>query len=382
MKKNVVLGLLYACLFSLMFILLFSNKPEEKKKVKQDIDSEFEAEIVSDFFLTANGDNERNAFYQNSIVFETPFMRLDYEKKHNLSDEEILSYGNLEWAKGVRNNDARPWMKIILRYTATITGDIPKSFDQYLEDEMNTLQRYLRLFKEEGIIFEMCEFGDEFNLKGIENLGFTRENVVDYYDQGLRVIQEEMPDCILVADIIPIYAFNEEVYSPGGGYDMLMMDRAPDSITFLNSLLEKGTPFSAVGIEIQPGGHTYYDIDYTKQFIEMITDLDLDIYIWELWILSEEVENMNDMERDIYLRNAPPFGYSEEWQAEVLEELLDFFVENGRIIGFNYMSDIHDGSFDPRYKTGLIREDGTYKEAYGIFIDWIIDMKIEPAFSE
>ena len=380
MKKYKLLIFFLVCLIFVGFVLFYKGEVEDKKVEKPKVNEQKQPEEVKEFFLTANGDNEKNAFYQNSIVLETPFMMLDYEIKHNLSDQEILEYGNIEWAQGIRNDGSRPWMKIILRYTATINGDIPKSFDHYLEAEMNTLRRYLRLFKDQGVVFEMCEFGDEFNLKGIDNLGFTKDNIIDYYDSAIRIIKEEMPDAIVVVDIIPVYAFSEDVYYPGGGYDMIKMDRVPDTITFLEELQKKKTPFTAVGIEIQPGGHTHYDINYTKQFINMITALDLDVYVWEFWILSEPVKDMTEVEKSIYSRNTPPGGYSEKWQAMVLEDLLDFFSENERIIGFNYMCNIHEASFNPRYMTGLIREDGTYKEGYQIFMNWIVDMKIEPAF--
>ena len=132
-----------------------------------------------------------------------------------------------------------------------------------------------------------------------------------------------------------------------------------------------GTPFTTVGIEIQPGAHTYYDLEYTKRFVNSITEMGLDVYIWEFWILSAAVIDMDANESSIYPRNAPPEGYSEEWQAMVLKDMLDFINVNGRIIGMNYMCNIFEGSFNPSYMTGLIRSDGTQKPSYQVFLDWV-----------
>ena len=233
-------------------------------------------------------------------------MHLPYEQKHSLTDEELAYYGGFDWFESIRT--FMPDMKIILRYTATREGNVPKDFNRYIADEMALLERYLQAVKDRGWKFDMYEFGDEFNMSGMIHLHFTAGNVLDYYDQGLRTIARMMPGAKICADIIPVYAYNDSVYSPGGGYTLLQMGEAVDDITFLSELQSRKAPFTIVGTEIQPGAHTYYDMSYIKRYITSLINLGLDVYIWEFWMLSRPLANPNEMERGIYSRNAPPAG--------------------------------------------------------------------------
>ena len=46
-------------------------------------------EKLEGFFMAANGSDIETSFYQNTVVFETPFMHTDYQLKHSMSDEEL-----------------------------------------------------------------------------------------------------------------------------------------------------------------------------------------------------------------------------------------------------------------------------------------------------
>jgi hypothetical protein len=59
--------------------------------------------------------------------------------------------------------------------------------------------------------------------------------------------------------------------------------------------------------------------------------------VWEFWVLSQPLRQPTPMGAGVYGHNAPPGGYSEAWQAEVLGQYLDYFRACGRVIGFNYM---------------------------------------------
>ena len=211
------------------------TNPDEKEPGNESHIPEL-VEKLEGFFMAANGSEVNTAFYQNTVVFETPFMHTDYQIKHTMPDEEFEKISGLNWAKSIQENVSRPWMKIILRYTATMEGEIPDSFDMYLEDEMASLRRFLQLMLDNGITFDMCEFGDEFNVGGTEKLRFTQEQCLIYYDTGLRIIHEMMPEAIICADIIPVYAYSEEVCSPLGVYTMLQQGRTYTSVEFISRL--------------------------------------------------------------------------------------------------------------------------------------------------
>jgi hypothetical protein len=262
----------------------------------------------------------------------------------------------------------------MLRYTATREGKVPADFGRYLRDEMNTLRRYLDLFKRRGGRFDYVELCDEFNLSGMQHLGFTYADVLEYYDRACRVADSVLADPVLYVDVLPVYAYSDSVFSPGGGYWMIRNGQAvPDSV-LVRDLLARGTPFDGVGVELQPGAHTFHDPAVIGRFLSSITELGLDVYIWEFWILSRPLSAPSPMEADIYGRNAPPGGYSEAWQAAELSALLDFIDSEPRIKGFNYMGFV-DG-FDPGYASepypgGLLRADGSAKPSFSVYAEWL-----------
>jgi len=321
------------------------------------------------FLFAFNGEFAENAFLQNAVVFETPFMNMEYERKHSLDDASLVEAANLEWARQIRRD--RPERRIILRYNATTWGDVPRSFDEYLTTEMATLRRFLRLVEREGLRFDLAEFGGEFNGMGQYTYGFTAEQVVTYYEQGVRLLDSLATPGRVIVDIIPVYALNDSVFSPGGGYQLVTYEGVMDDLTFLRRLQARGAPFAAVGIELQPGAHTFHRFASVRPYLESLLDLGVELYVWEFWVLSRPLRQPTPMEASIYGHNAPPGGYSEAWQAEVLGQYLDFFRASGRVIGFNYMTPV-DG-FDPGYgsepyATGILRADGSPKPAYEVMM--------------
>lgn len=323
-----------------------------------------------DFILACNGPDSFER--RNTYAFETPFMHLPYETKHALTDAQMEEPCGLSWFLGIRSNE--PEKRIMLRYTATREGTVPSDFQQYLRDEMNSLKRFLDFFKNRGCRFDYVEVGDEFNLAGMQHLGFSYQNVLDYYDRACRIIDSVLVDPVLYVDIIPVYMYSDSVFSPGGGADQIRLGFAvPDSV-FIRDLQARGTPFDGVGIEIQPGAHTFHDTAVIRRYIRSFTELGLDVHIWEFWILSRPLTNPTPMEADIYGNNAPPGGYSEAWQASELAAILEIFDEEPRVKGFNYMGFI-DGldlgySSEP-YPGGLLRADGSEKPAFRVYADWM-----------
>lgn len=147
------------------------------------------------FFLAANIEHP----VRNMQVFETGWMHWDYEDKHAVSDE-VLYEENFAWLSGLRRD--APELYVTLRYVATRDGMIPSDYQQYRKDELYTLERFLSMAVAHGLTFDMCEFGDEFNYSGVEILGFSQDEVLDYYDACLSLIHAYMPDAILCADVI------------------------------------------------------------------------------------------------------------------------------------------------------------------------------------
>lgn len=337
-----------------------SSDSSEFQKYISSEKSTIDASMRAGFLISATGEEFAE---KNAQTIESPFMHMDYEKKHAASDEEIYKEGGIEWALIMKEN--QPNQKIILRYIATMTGKIPVSFEKYLEDELKTLERYLSIAKDKGVFFDLIEFGDEFNGSARFRLKFSEAQVYTYYEESIKLIHKIMPDTKICMDIIPIYAFSEEVFSPGDGYNNLKSNQVVDDVTFVKELLRRGTPFQVVGIEVQPGAHTYHDMSYTKRHIDSLIALGVEVYIWEFWIPGEPIENMND----IYLHNQPAKGYSEEWQYSVMKEMLTYFSQRPSIIGFNYMG-VSGESFVEK-EAVLTKEDGTYTRSYILLKDWV-----------
>jgi hypothetical protein len=314
------------------------------------------------FLIAANGYNP----LKNTQVFETGWMHWDYAAKHGATDQQLYDE-NFAWLAALRDQD--PELYVTLRYVATLDGDVPSEFRQYLKDETYTLERFLRMAVENGLYFDMCEFGDEFNLSSVLRLGFTRDEALEYYDACLRLMHQYMPEAIICADVINF--LNLRVHPDHPTWHE-QTDQVYDDVTFIGLLQERGTPFTAVGTEIQPGAHTYYDTDYIIAYLEAYRQMGLDVYVWEFWMLTEPLESPSTAEAEIYGNHAPPGGYSEAWQAETLAVLLDYFSAAGHVIGFNYMH-MTDGEFtgSEPYMNGLIRQDGTYKEGFFVLLDWV-----------
>jgi hypothetical protein len=112
------------------------------------------------FLFALNGEFPENDFLQNAVVFETPFMTMEYERKHALDNAGLIAAANFQWARQIRRD--RPTRRIILRYNATTWGKVPASFDQYLAAETATLRRFLALARREGVSFDLAEFTTGF----------------------------------------------------------------------------------------------------------------------------------------------------------------------------------------------------------------------------
>jgi hypothetical protein len=324
------------------------------------------------FLFALNGEFPENDFLQNAVVFETPFMTMEYERKHTLDDASLVTAANFQWARQIRRD--RPARRIILRYGATTWGKVPHSFDQYLAAEMATLSRFLALARREGVTFDLAEFGNEFNGMGQYVYGFTADQVVEYYDRGVRLLDSLATPGKVIVDLIPVYALNDSVFSPGGGHDLITYDGVMDDFTFLRRLTGRGTPFFAVGIELQPGAHTFHRFACVRPYLEGLLALGCDIYVWEFWALSQPLRQPTPMESGVYGHNAPPGGYSEAWQAEVLGQYLDYFRTCRRVIGFNYMTPVDGlspGYGSEPYATGFLRADGSRKASYDVLMRFV-----------
>ncbi|MBN1785847.1 MAG: hypothetical protein JW825_02505, partial [Candidatus Methanofastidiosa archaeon] len=335
----------------------------EPKLLPELEDDYIQSSMPEGFFMAANDDTP----FKNMQVFETGWMHWAYEDKHASTDDEMYEE-NFIWLKSIR--DFMPEQYVTLRYVYTNTGDVPDDFGQYLKDEMDLFERFLKMAVDNGLYFDMCEFGDEFNLGGVLHLGFTEEEVLEYYYEGLTLIREYMPDAIICADVIDF--LNLRVHPDQPTWHE-MTGQVIDDVEFIERLIDMGAPLDAVGTEIQPGAHTYYDTDYIIGYLEEYRELGVEVYIWELWMLSESLVAPNEQEESIYGAHAPPGGYSEEWQADTLRTLLDYISLSGNVIGFNYMF-VEDGKFywSQPYMNGLIRPDGTYKEGFYVMLDWYL----------
>ena len=353
-------------LFFVILPLLFTVACGENQvgKNKQPFEpSLISARMNEGFFIAAGGEDYDEV---NAQMFETTFMGMEYEKKHLLNDEEFELYAGFEWYEAIRKS--RPNRSIILRYTSTNKGNIPKEFNTYLEQEMKSLERFLETCKKRGYYFELIEFGDEFNAVGKLHLNFTDENVYEYYDTGIRIIKKYYPDTKICLDVMPVYAYSDKIFSPGAGYDCINDGRLIENITFLKELQKRQTPFTVVGIEIQPGGHTYHDEEVFKRYIDSILELDLEVFIWEFWIpYQTPVKGF----MDLFLNNMPPEGYSEEWQSNTLKAFLSYVSQNRRIIGFNYLGAVYGSGGSGYDHTEILIEDGTPRNKAGeIFKEW------------
>ena len=94
------------------------------------------------------------------------------------------------------------------------------------------------------------------------------------------------------------------------------------------------------------------------------------IFIWEIFYPGETDPNYQD---DWDWQYPPEGGYTEEWQAEQLCEMLKLAFEIPQVIGINVLhfqeitySDIEPDIWETGWRchAGLVSADGTPKEAY------------------
>ena len=132
----------------------------------------------------------------------------------------------------------------------------------------------------------------------------------------------------------------------------------------------EGVDFDVVAIEYHYGTLQNGDINNLRQALTDLKSVGKEIFIWEVFYpggTDSKYQNYWDWEYP------PEDGYTEEWQADQLYETLKIAYEDPKIIGvtmFHFQEITYD-EINPadweagwRCYAGLVRADGTPKEAY------------------
>ena len=319
--------------------------------------------------------NNREEF-TNFIWLETTDRKLrGFGSKRSVTKHDIIEALGLDDLAEERSLDMYLDLRIPVSFVSE--GGVPEGMDiaEYESVETYALKQYDEAFKSTGVIPDYVHILAEFNQKMNLDMHFDTKAAVEFADRYIRTARELFPKSKLVVDLGPLYCFDDFWYpvgSDGGCIYELKKGRIPSHLEFLEMLLEKRSPYDVIGIEYQPGSHHSPKIEHFRRFFDGLNRFGKLIFIWEFWAsggdFPEEVPNYG-----MYTFNRPDSGWTEEYQKEVFEQVLEYINTNPQVIGltqFGWIDCIEDCGSSPPGLHGLIREDGTKKPAYYVIQDW------------
>jgi len=152
-------------------------------------------------------------------------------------------------------------------------------------------------------------------------------------------------------------------------------------IDAIEELVNQDVEFEVVAIEYHYGTLQEGGIDSLEDALYDLKSTGKEIFLWEIFYPGD-----TDSEyQDYWSWDYPPVGgYSEEWQAEQLYQTLRLSFEDEQIVGINilHFQDLSYEDINPtdweagwRCHAGLVRNDGTPKEAYNVIKNYWISVE-------
>lgn len=255
-----------------------------------------------------------------------------------------------------------------------ISGDIPEwienkySSPQLKEQYGELLREIVSRYKDD---IDMWWIGLEVNLGGD---GLSWETWKDWLQWQVNLIRECAPDSEIAISFGSWTDYHEEEIPPN----------AIQEIDGARELINEGVDFDIIAIEYHYGTLQNGDINNLRQALVDLASVGKKIFIWEVFYPGGTDSDYQD---NWDWECSPEGGYTEEWQADQLYETLKLACEVPQVIGINILhfqeitySDIEPDNWEAGWRcyAGLIRADGTPKEAYFRIRDYWYEISGKP----
>lgn len=241
-----------------------------------------------------------------------------------------------------------------------IAGDIPNwiknkySNAQLKEQYGELLQGIVSRYKHD---IDMWWIGLEVNLGGD---GLSWETWKSWLKWQISLMRECAPNTKIAISFGSWTAYHEEEIPPNAIHE----------VGGAEDLINEGVDFDIIAIEYHYGTLQSGHINNLRQALVDLASVGKEIFIWEVFYPGGTDPNHQDHWDWKY---PPEGGYTEEWQAEQLYETLKMAYEIPQVIGINILhfqeitySDTEPDNWEAGWRcyAGLVRADGTPKEAY------------------
>ena len=320
-------------------------------------------QIRQDFLM-----NNREAFTNYSWIETTNSELREFESKRDITAEIIIDDLNLISDPPKTDDD----MFIMLNIPVSFPEKVKIS--DYEDVETNALEMYAEAFDEIDIAPDYIQILTEFNQKMQLNMGLDLEGSIAFADRYIRKARELFPDSELILSLGPLYCY-EDFYSPptpGGCIEGLRTGEILSHVGFIERMEALDSPYDIIGIEYQIGSHHSPELEHFEYLFDDLSQFGKRIFIWEYWVMSEEVDPGEDPLFAMFMYNRPEGGWTEEYQAGIFEGTFEYIDQNPLIMGMTQFGwkDGHLNVDNYIFPCGIMREDGSKKPSYYILEEW------------